>query len=142
MGPAGSNEATLGLVTLSAIIGSPPIGAVKEFGIFGRGKNYVVQIFLHGVSGSDGAFKSIKFEITSSNTSVSLTSDFVVINGTTGRSGTSAKESSIIATVLVNGSTTTTEFSLTTTVTSNDTVATPGLVFSGSFTGTQIGTIF
>ncbi len=142
MGPAGSNEATLGLLTLSAIIGAPPIGAVKEFGIFGRGKNYVVQIFLHGVSGSDGAFKSIKFEITSSNTSVSLTSDFVVINGTTGRSGTSAKESSIIATVLVNGSTTTTEFSLTTTVTSNDTVATPGLVFSGSFTGTQIGTIF
>ena len=141
-GPAGSNEATLGLLTLSAIIGAPPIGAVKEFGIFGRGKNYVVQIFLHGVSGSDGAYKSIKFEITSSNTSVSLTSDFVVINGTTGRSGTSAKESSIIATVLVNGSTTTTEFSLTTTVTSNDTVATPGLVFSGSFTGTQIGTIF
>jgi hypothetical protein len=141
-GPAGSNEATLGPLTLSAIIGSPPIGAVKEFGIFGRGKNYVVQIFLHGVSGSDGAFKSIKFEITSSNTSVSLTSDFIVTNGTTGRSGTSAKETSIIATVLVNGSTTTTEFSLTTTVTSNDIVATPGLVFSGSFTGTQIGTIF
>ncbi len=141
-GPAGSNEATLGLLSLLPIIGTTPTSSVKEFGNFGRGKNYVVQIFLHGVSGSDGAFKSIKFEITSANTSVVLTPDFVVTNGTTGRSGSSVKESSIIATVLVNGASTTTEFSLTATVTCNDTASSPGLVFTGSFTGTQVGTIF
>jgi hypothetical protein len=141
-GPAGSSESTLGLLTFTTMIGPPPTSTVNNFGNFGAGKNYVVQLLLHGVSGSDGSSKSVKFAISSPDAAVILNSDFVVLNGYTDRSGSYEQESSIVATVLVNGSGTISGYSLTAVITCNSSVSSPGLVFSGSFNGTQIGTIF
>ena len=60
-GSASSKEATAGLLSFLPMIGPSPTSSIKEFGNFGIGKNYLVQILLHGVSGSDGTYKSIKF---------------------------------------------------------------------------------
>ncbi|CAN2235070.1 hypothetical protein MCEMZLE12_00387 [actinobacterium SCGC AAA044-D11] len=140
-GPAGANESSMGLLTFSAMIGSAPTASVKDFGNFTRGKNYVVHLLLHGVS-SDGAAKTVKFGISSPNTSVILTSDFVVLNGLTTRSGRLEEESSIVATILVNGASTTNEFYLTATITCNELLGSTGLIFTGSFIGQEVGTIF
>ena len=144
-GPAGaaiSSKATFGVLTFTALIGLQPTAAIKEFGNFSGGKNYVLQVLIHGVSGSDGTFKSIKFAIGSTNSNVILSSDYVVLNGFTNRSGSYEQESSILATVLVNGLNSGIDYSLTITVTCNANLSSPGLLFSGSFNATQIGTIF
>ena len=140
-GSATSKESTLGLLTFLPMIGPSPTSSIKEFGIFGIGKNYLVQILLHGISGADGVSKSIKFSISSSDSSVILSSDYVVLNGFTNRSGSFEQESSIVAFVLVNGGSTVAQFSLVATVVCNSALSSPGLAISGSFSSTEIGTI-
>jgi hypothetical protein len=140
MGPAGTSESTMGLITFTAIFGSAPTAAVASFGNFTRGKNYVVHLLFHGVS-SDGSAKSIKFGISSPDVSVVMTSDFVVLDGLTHRSGILENESSIVATILIDGSATTNEFYLTATLTCNQLLSSPGLTFRGSFIGQQVGPI-
>jgi len=139
-GPAGTSESTMGLITFTAIFGSAPTAAVASFGNFTRGKNYVVHLLFHGVS-SDGSAKSIKFGISSPDVSVVMTSDFVVLDGLTHRNGILENESSIVATILIDGSATTNEFYLTATLTCNQLLSSPGLTFRGSFIGQQVGTI-
>ena len=139
-GPAGTSESTMGLITFTAIFGSAPTAAVASFGNFTRGKNYVVHLLFHGVS-SDGSAKSIKFGISSPDVSVVMTSDFVVLDGLTHRSGILENESSIVATILIDGSATTNEFYLTATLTCNQLLSSPGLTFRGSYIGQQVGTI-
>jgi hypothetical protein len=141
MGPAGSSLSTMGLITFTPIFGAAPTAAVASFGNFPRGKNYLVHLLFHGVS-SDGSAKSIKFGISSPDVSVLMTSDFVVLNGNTHRSGFLVQESSIVASVLIDGSATTNEFYLTATLTCNQLLSSPGLTFSGSYVGEQVGTIF
>ena len=139
-GPAGTSESTMGLIAFTAIFGSAPTAAVASFGNFTRGKNYVVHLLFHGVS-SDGSAKSIKFGISSPDVSVVMTSDFVVLDGLTHRNGILENESSIVATILIDGSATTNEFYLTATLTCNQLLSSPGLTFRGSFIGQQVGTI-
>lgn len=139
-GPAGSSPSTMGLLTFTAMIGSSSSTSIKDFGNFTLGKNYIVQLLLHGVA-QDGATKLIKFAASSPEPMVVLTIDYVVINGFTSRSGSAEQESSIIATVLVNGTNTTHDYYLTATITCNESSVSPGLAFSGSFTGIQVGSI-
>jgi len=139
-GPAGSISPSMGLLTFTTMIGSSTSTSSKDFGTFALGKNYIVQLLLHGVS-ETGASKLIKFAVSSPDALVVLTSDYVVLNGYTSRSGFREQESSIVATVLVNGSNTTTNYFLTATITLNETAVSPGLLFSGSFSGIQVGSI-
>jgi hypothetical protein len=139
-GPAGSSPSTMGLLTFSPIIGSSTATSNKDFGNFELGKSYVVQLLLHGVS-ETGLTKTIKFSISSPDTSVVLTSDYVVLNGYTSRSGATEQESSIVATILVNGSSTTNDYFLTATITCNQITESPGLIFSGSFNGIQVNAV-
>ena len=130
----------MGLLTFSPIIGSSTATSNKDFGNFALGKSYVVQLLLHGVS-ETGLTKTIKFSISSPDTSVVLTSDYVVLNGYTSRSGATEQESSIVATILVNGSSTTNDYFLTATITCNQITDSPGLIFSGSFNGIQVNAV-
>jgi len=139
-GPAGSSPSTMGLLSFSTIIGSSTATSIKDFGNFGLGKSYVVQLLLHGVS-ETGLTKTIKFSISSPDTLVVLTSDYVVLNGYTSRSGATEQESSIIATILVNGSNTTNDYFLTATITCNQITESPGLIFTGSFSGIQVNAV-
>ncbi len=139
-GPAGSSPSTMGLLSFSPIIGSSTATSIKDFGNFALGKSYVVQLLLHGVS-ETGLTKTIKFSISSPDTSVVLTSDYVVLNGYTSRSGATEQESSIVATILVNGSNTTNDYFLTATITCNQITESPGLIFSGSFNGIQVNAV-
>jgi hypothetical protein len=139
-GPAGSISPSMGLLTFTTMIGTSTSTSSKDFGNFALGKNYIVQLLLHGVS-ETGASKLIKFAVSSPDALVVLTSDYVVLNGYTSRSGFREQESSIVATVLVNGSNTTTNYFLTATITLNETAVLPGLLFSGSFSGIQVGSI-
>ena len=139
-GPAGSISPSMGLLTFTTMIGTSTSTSSKDFGTFALGKNYIVQLLLHGVS-ETGAAKLIKFAVSSPDALVVLTSDYVVLNGFTSRSGFREQESSIVATVLVNGSNTTTNYFLTATITLNETAVSPGLLFSGSFSGIQVGSI-
>jgi hypothetical protein len=139
-GPAGSISPSMGLLTFTTMIGNSTSTSSKDFGTFALGKNYIVQLLLHGVS-ETGASKLIKFAVSSPDALVVLTSDYVVLNGYTSRSGFREQESSIVATVLVNGSNTTTNYFLTATITLNETAVSPGLLFSGSFSGIQVGSI-
>lgn len=139
-GPAGSSPSTMGLLSFSTIIGSSTATSIKDFGNFGLGKSYVVQLLLHGVS-ETGLTKTIKFSISSPDTLVALTSDYVVLNGYTSRSGATEQESSIIATILVNGSSTTNDYFLTATITCNQITESPGLIFTGSFSGIQVNAV-
>ena len=101
-GPAGSVTSAMGLLVFTAMIGTSSSTSIKDFGSFTSGKSYVVQLLLHGVS-ETGLTKIIKFSVSSPDSLVILTSDYVVQNGYTSRSGAMEQESSIIATVLVNG---------------------------------------
>jgi hypothetical protein len=139
-GPAGSSPSTMGLLSFSPIIGSSTATSIKDFGNFALGKSYVVQLLLHGVS-ETGLTKTIKFSISSPDTLVVLTSDYVVLNGYTSRSGATEQESSIVATILVNGSNTTHDYFLTATITCNQITEIPGLIFSGSFNGIQVDAV-
>jgi hypothetical protein len=139
-GPAGSSPSTMGLLTFTTMIGSSSSTSIKDFGNFALGKNYIVQLLLHGVA-QDSATKLIKFAASSPDSLVTLTLDYAVLNGYTSRSGSPEQESSIIATILVNGTNTTHDYYLTATITCNEGSVTPGLIFSGSFTGIQVGSI-
>ena len=139
-GPAGSSSSTMGLLTFTPMIGTYSSTSSKDFGTFTLGKNYIVQLLLHGVS-ETGLSKLIKFSISSPESLVVITSDYVVQNGYTSRSGVREQESSIVATVLINGSSTTHDYFLTATITCNQEVISPGLIFNGSFIGMQIGEI-
>jgi len=130
----------MGLLSFSTIIGSSTATSIKDFGNFGLGKSYVVQLLLHGVS-ETGLTKTIKFSISSPDTLVVLTSDYVVLNGYTSRSGATEQESSIIATILVNGSNTTNDYFLTATITCNQITESPGLIYTGSFSGIQVNAV-
>lgn len=139
-GASGSSKSTMGLLTFTAMIGTYSSTASKDFGTFTLGKNYIVQLLLHGVA-ETGLSKLIKFTVSSPDSSVVLTSDYVVQNGYTSRSGVREQESSIVATVLVNGASTTHDYFLSVTITCNQEVVTPGLIFTGSFTGIEISEI-
>ena len=139
-GPAGSSPSTMGLLTFTTMICSSSSKSIKDFGNFALGKNYIVQLLLHGVA-QDSATKLIKFAASSPDSLVVLTLDYAVINGYTSRSGSPEQESSIIATILVNGANTTHDYYLTATITCNEGSVSPGLIFSGSFTGIQVGSI-
>ena len=136
-GTAGSSEVSMGQLTFTAMIGSSSSTSIKDFGSFVTGKNYLVQLLLHGVAAS-GLAKVVKFGITTPDSLVVLTTDYVVQNGYTSRSGATEQESSIVANVLVNGANTTHDFYLTATITCNEQSLTPGLIFNGSFTVVQV----
>jgi len=140
-GPAGSSPVTMGLLSFTALIGSSSSTSIRDFGNFSLGKNYIVQLSLHGVA-QDSMPKLIKFAASSPDSLVALTVDYVVLNGYSSRSGSAEQESSIVATILVNGINTTHDYYLTATITCNEGSATPGLVFNGSFTAIQVGSIF
>jgi hypothetical protein len=139
-GPAGSSSPIMGLLSFTTMIGSSTSTSSKDFGNFAVGKNYIIQLLLHGVS-ETGSAKLIKFAVSSPDSLVVLTSDYVVLNGYTSRSGFREQESSIVATVLVDGSNTTSEYFLTATIICNEGTVSPGLIFSGSFSGIQVGGI-
>jgi len=139
-GPAGSSSPIMGLLSFTTMIGSSTSTSSKDFGNFAVGKNYIIQLLLHGVS-ETGSAKLIKFAVYSPDSLVVLTSDYVVLNGYTSRSGFREQESSIVATVLVDGSNTTSEYFLTATIICNEGTVSPGLIFSGSFSGIQVGGI-
>ena len=139
-GPSGSSPSTMGLLTFTPMISSSAPTATKDFGNFTLGKSYVVQLLLHGVS-ETGLSKIIKFSLTSSDSSVVLVSDYVVMNGYTSRSGITEQESSIVATVLVDGSAAIHDYYLIATITCSQTTNSPGLIFNGSFTGIQVNSV-
>jgi hypothetical protein len=139
-GPAGSSSSTMGLLTFTTMIGTTPSTSSKDFGNFAIGKNYIVQLLLHGLSPT-GSAKLIKFAVSSPDSLVVLTSDYVVLNGYTSRSGFREQETSIVATVLVNGSNTTNEYFLSATIICNEEELSPGLLFTGSFSGIQVGSV-
>jgi hypothetical protein len=139
-GPAGSSSSSMGLLTFTTMIGSGSSTSIKDFGSFVSGKNYVVQLLLHGVADT-GLAKLIKLGVAASDSLAILTSDYVVQNGYTSRSGATEQESSIIATVLVNGASTTNNFYLTATITCNELSDSPGLRFTGSFIAMQVSAI-
>jgi hypothetical protein len=139
-GPAGSSSSSMGLLTFTTMIGSSSSTSIKDFGSFLSGKNYVVQLLLHGVADT-GLAKLIKLGVAASDSLAILTSDYVVQNGYTSRSGATEQESSIIATVLVNGASTTNNFYLTATITCNELSDSPGLRFTGSFIAMQVSAI-
>jgi hypothetical protein len=139
-GPAGSSSPTMGLLTFTTMIGTTTSTSSKDFGNFAIGKNYIVQLLLHGLSPT-GAAKLIKFAVSSPDSLVVLTSDYVVLNGYTSRSGFREQETSIVATILVNGSNTTHEYFLSATIICNEEELTPGLLFTGSFSGIQVGSV-
>jgi len=139
-GPAGSVTSTMGLLAFTAMIGTSSSTSIKDFGSFTSGKSYVVQLLLHGVS-ETGLTKIIKFSVSSPDSLVILTSDYVVQNGYTSRSGAMEQESSIVATVLVNGTNTTNDYFLRATVTCSESADPPGLIFNGSFTAIQVSAV-
>ena len=139
-GPAGSSSPMMGLLTFTTMIGSSTSTSSKDFGNFAIGKNYIVQLLLHGLS-ETGSAKLVKFAVSSPDSLVILTSDYVILNGYTSRSGFREQETSIVATVLVNGSNTTHEYFLTATIICNEETLSPGLLFTGSFSGIQVGSV-
>jgi hypothetical protein len=130
----------VGLLTFTTMIGSSTSTSSKDFGNFAIGKNYIVQLLLHGLS-ETGSAKLVKFAVSSPDSLVILTSDYVILNGYTSRSGFREQETSIVATVLVNGSNTTHEYFLTATIICNEETLSPGLLFTGSFSGIQVGSV-
>jgi hypothetical protein len=139
-GPAGSSSPTMGLLTFTTMIGTTTSTSSKDFGNFAIGKNYIVQLLLHGLSPT-GAAKLIKFAVSSPDSLVVLTSDYVVLNGYTSRSGFREQETSIVATILVNGSNTTHEYFLSATIICNEEELTPGLLFTPPKSGIQVGSV-
>jgi hypothetical protein len=146
-GDAGSGGATVvltGGVTFTNLInGIPGSSTVSTgFGNFAASKLYLVDVLIYATNLSVPPF-SLKVNFTSSTGSASISTKYIVTDGSSYRTSTSTYEYAILAKVIVNGTSETTNFNLIATVQCGESTGTNStkLTVSGDYVAQEIGSI-
>ena len=146
-GPAGSGGTsavlTGGVTFTNLINGIPGSSTVSAgFGNFAASKLYLVDVLIYATNLSVPPF-SLKVNFTSSTGTASVSTKYIVTDGSSYRTSTSTYEYAIFAKVIVNGSSETTNFNLIATVQCGESTGTNStkLTVSGDYVAQEIGSI-
>ncbi len=112
------------------------------FGNFAASKLYLVDVLIYATNLSVPPF-SLKVNFTSSTGTASVSTKYIVTDGSSYRTSTSTYEYAILAKVIVNGSSETTNFNLIATVQCGESTGTNStkLTVSGDYVAQEIGSI-
>jgi hypothetical protein len=143
-GTAGSLNVNYGVLTFSSLInGVTGSSAVSnQFGNFLAGKSYVLDVLIYASNSSVPPY-SLKVNFAASGASPSITSKYIVTDGYSYRTSASIPEYSIYAKVVVDGSSVTSNFVLTATVTCGEPTSTNSskLTVNGDYFAQIVGSI-
>ena len=139
-GATGPSQIVSGTLVFPAITGVANGTASLTFGNFAAGKSYVVQIFIHGAT-DDGAFKTLKFSTTDGALGSPPPTNYVVVDGLAKRGTTYDSENGISAQVIIDGSAVASSHQLTAVVLCAENVPSPGLIMTGSYSATIVGSV-
>ena len=139
-GATGPSEVKSGTLTFPNISGTSNGTATLTFGNFAAGKSYIVEIYIHGAT-ADGAFKTLRFSTSDAALSSPPVTNYVVVDGQAKRGSSYDYENGITAQVIIDGSAVATSHQLTAVVLCAENVPSPGLVMTGSFTSTLVGSV-
>ena len=143
-GTAGSLNVNYGALTFSSLIngvtGSSTVS--NQFGNFLAGKSYVLDVLIYASNSSVPPY-SLKVNFAASGASPSITSKYIVTDGYSYRTSASIPEYSIYAKVVVDGSSVTSNFVLTATVTCGEPTSTNSskLTVNGDYFAQIVGSI-
>ena len=140
-GPAGISSASLGSISFGDLNSSPNTELTSaSFGNFLAGKIYVIDVLIHGtfvVTGTQGAINLVR--LTSPGFSPAISFTYLVTSGASVRSGTSVIENNILAKVLVDGTSVTSDFRLQATISVAPSTTVNTFTSSGGFLAEQVG---
>ena len=143
-GSGGASAVLTGGVTFTNLInGIPGSSTVSAgFGNFAASKLYLVDVLIYTTNLSVPPF-SLKVNFTSSTGTASVSTKYIVTDGSSYRTSTSTYEYAIFAKVIVNGSSETTNFNLIATVQCGESTGTNStkLTVSGDYVAQEIGSI-
>jgi len=143
-GSGGTSAVLTGGVTFTNLInGIPGSSTVSAgFGNFAASKLYLVDVLIYATNLSVPPF-SLKVNFTSSTGTASVSTKYIVTDGSSYRTSTSTYEYAIFAKVIVNGSSETTNFNLIATVQCGESTGTNStkLTVSGDYIAQEIGSI-
>ena len=143
-GTAGSLNVNYGALTFSSLIngvtGSSTVS--NQFGNFLAGKSYVLDVLIYASNSSVPPY-SLKVNFAASGASPSITSKYIVTDGYSYRTSASIPEYSIYAKVVIDGSSVTSNFVLTATVTCGEPTSTTSskLTVNGDYFAQIVGSI-
>ena len=140
-GATGPSEVTWGAITFSTLMLAAPVyGTSSPIGNFKAGNSYMVDIFIFGESANYDS-RSLRITFSTSPTTQVIHSQYLVINGLSVRSSMDIRktESSILVKILINGSETTADFSITATIGSGSDTSDDAVTLSGNFTSQLVG---
>ena len=143
-GAAGAVNINYGAITfgslISGVAGSSSVSS--QFGTFVAGRSYVIDVLIYATN-ADVPPYSLKVAFAASNESPSITTKYIVADGSSYRSSASKNEYSIYAKVIVDGSTVANNFALTATVTCGEPTSTNSakLTVNGDYVAHMVGSI-
>jgi hypothetical protein len=143
-GAAGAVNINYGAITfgslISGVAGSSSVSS--QFGTFVAGRSYVIDVLIYATN-ADVPPYSLKVAFAASNGSPSITTKYIVADGSSYRSSASKNEYSIYAKVIVDGSTVANNFALTATVTCGEPTSTNSakLTVNGDYVAHMVGSI-
>ena len=143
-GSGGASAVLTGGVTFTNLINGVPGSSTVSagFGNFAASKLYLVDVLIYATNLSVPPF-SLKVNFTSSTGTASVSTKYIVTDGSSYRTSTSTYEYAILAKVIVNGSSETTNFNLIATVQCGESTGTNStkLTVSGDYVAQEIGSI-
>jgi len=143
-GTAGTSNIYFGAVTFSNLIngtvGSSTVSS--QFGNFLAGKAYAVDVLIYATN-SDVPPYSLKVSFAANAGSPVITTRYIVSDGYSYRSGSSKPEYSILAKVIIDGTSVTSNFGLLATVSSGESTSTNSskLTVNGDYVAQLVGSI-
>ena len=143
-GTAGSLNINYGALTFSSlingVIGSSAVSS--QFGNFLAGKSYALDVLIYASNSSVPPY-SLKVAFAASGASPTITSKYIVTDGYSYRSSASVPEYSIYAKVIIDGTSVTSNFGLTATVTCGEPTSTNSskLTVNGDYFAQIVGSI-
>ena len=143
-GTAGSLNINYGALTFSSlingVIGSSAVSS--QFGNFLAGKSYALDVLIYASNSSVPPY-SLKVAFAASGASPTITSKYIVTDGYSYRSSASVPEYSIYAKVIIDGTSVTSNFGLSATVTCGEPTSTNSskLTVNGDYFAQIVGSI-
>ncbi len=139
-GATGPSEVKSEALNFTAIIGTANGTSTLTFGNFAPGKTYLVRLLLHART-VDNNSKHIGLTISDSSLASPPPTSYVVSEGHVKRTTTFDLEVGITAEILVDGSAVATSHQLTAEIYCLQSIASPGLVMTGTYSSQLVGAI-
>ena len=143
-GTAGSLNVNYGTLVFGSLINgvAGSSAASSQFGNFLAGKSYALDVLIYATNSSVPPY-SLKLDFSASGGSPTITTKYIVTDGYSYRNSVSVPEYSIYAKVIIDGSSVTTNFGLSATVTCGASTSTNSakLTVNGDYFAQLVGSI-